>query len=131
VLRERFGRVALTGLMLLRRPLGGRRRVGGRGWGERQLFAQVRGHAPDFVLLRQALREVRAELCDAPAARAYAEALPGLAVRCRRLPAPGPFAEAWTQAAEGPAEAVESPAEALVRLHARLTGGEPDDARAG
>ena len=41
-LRERFRCVALTGLMLLRNPLGRRRRVGGRDWAERQLFEQVR-----------------------------------------------------------------------------------------
>jgi ATP-dependent Lhr-like helicase len=121
-LRERFGRVALTGLMLLRQPLGGRRRVGGRGWGGRRLFDQVAERDGGFVLLRQARREVRAELCDGAAARAYAEALPGLAVRCRWLAVPSPFVEAWTQAETG-AEAVESPAEALRRLHAQLTGG--------
>ncbi|HYT91012.1 MAG TPA: DEAD/DEAH box helicase, partial [Gemmataceae bacterium] len=36
--RERFRRVATTGLMLLRNPLGRRRRVGGPNWGEEQLF---------------------------------------------------------------------------------------------
>ena len=41
-LRQRFGRTALTGLMLLRNPLGHGRRVGGRDWGERRLFDQVR-----------------------------------------------------------------------------------------
>ena len=42
MLRERFRRVATTGLMLLRNPLGRRRRVGGPSWGEQQLFDQVR-----------------------------------------------------------------------------------------
>jgi ATP-dependent Lhr-like helicase len=125
-LRERFGRVARTGLMLLRHPPGGRRRVGGRDWGGRRLFEQVRAHDADFVLLRQALREVRAEVCDAGPARGYAEALPGLAVRCRWLGRPSPFAEAWTQPGLGPAEAAEAPAEALRRLHAALTGEEAD-----
>src|SRR5262249_5182672 len=60
VLRERFRRVALVGLMLLRHPLGQRRRVGGPSWGERRLFDQVRAAHPDFVLLRQAEREVDA-----------------------------------------------------------------------
>src|SRR5947209_10509545 len=70
-LRERFQRVALTGLMLLRHPLGRRRRVGGPGWGERRLFDQVRAARPDFVLLRQAEREVHEEVCDAAGARDY------------------------------------------------------------
>jgi ATP-dependent Lhr-like helicase len=129
-LRARFGRVAQTGLMLLRNPLGGRRRVGGRDWGERRLFEQVRAHDPDFVLLRQARREVRAELCDAAAGRAFVEQVPGLVVRCRWLALVSPFVEAWTQPALGPAEAVETPAEALQRLHAQLTGGQ-DDASPG
>ncbi len=120
-LRERFRRVALTGLMLLRHPLGPRRRVGGPAWGETRLFDQVRASRPDFVLLRQAEREV-AELCDATAAREYAEQLPHRALRCRWLPRPGPFAEAWTQAAADLADPVESPEEALARLHASLTG---------
>jgi ATP-dependent Lhr-like helicase len=126
VLRERFRRVALTGLMLLRNPLGRRRQVGGPDWGERRLFDQVRAHDGDFVLLRQAAREVRADPCDATAARGFVEELPRRALRCRWLPRPSPFVEGWTQLAPGPASAVETPAEALQRLHASLTGeGEP------
>jgi ATP-dependent Lhr-like helicase len=125
-LRERFRCVATTGLMLLRNPAGSRRKVGGPNWGERQLFDRVREHDAEFVLLRQALREVRAELCDAEAAIRYAEALPGRPVKCRRLRQPSPFAESWTQAAPGISAEAESPAEALRRLHAVLTGsGEP------
>src|SRR5205807_976809 len=101
-LRERFQRVALTGLMLLRNPLGRRRRVGGPDWAERRLFEQVRTAAPDFVLLRQAVREVREESCDGEVARAYLAELPRLVLRCRRLPRPSPFVEAWTQLAAGP-----------------------------
>ncbi len=123
MLRERFRRVATTGLMLLRNPLGRRRRVGGATWGERELFDQVRQRDAAFVLLRQALREVRGEACDVAAALAYARQLPSLSVRCRWLPQPSPFAENWTQLAPGAIEMIESPAEALQRLHARLTGG--------
>jgi ATP-dependent Lhr-like helicase len=114
--------VALTGLMLLRHPVGGRRRVGGRDWAERRLYDQVLARDPDFVLLRQARREVQAELCDGRAAAAFAAELAARPVQVRRLARPSPFAEAWTQAADGPAEAVETPAEALRRLHAALTG---------
>jgi ATP-dependent Lhr-like helicase len=123
ILRERFRRVATTGLMLLRNPLGRRRRVGGSAWGEERLFDQVRERDPDFVLLRQALREARGEACDVAAALDYARRLPSLAVRCRRLARPSPFAENWTQLAPGAAEEIETPAAALRRLHARLTGG--------
>jgi Lhr-like helicase len=119
-LRERFRRVALTALMLLRNPLGRRRRVGGRDWAERRLFEQVRGADPDFVLLRQAEREVR-EGCCAEDARQFLEELPRKTLRCRRLTQASPFAEGWTQVEAGPAEAVESPDEVLRRLHAVLT----------
>ena len=85
----------------------------------------MRAARPDFVLLRQAEREVHEEVCDAAAAREYLEQLPRLAIRCRRLPQPGPFAESWTQPAAGVAEPVSAPAEALERLHASLfPGGE-------
>ncbi|HZY84788.1 MAG TPA: DEAD/DEAH box helicase [Gemmataceae bacterium] len=119
-LRQRFGRVALTGLMLLRNPLGRRRRVGGPGWGERQLYDRVQAHDPEFVLLRQAGREVRADLCDADAARSYAAEVAALPLRLRWLPHVSPFVESWTQLGRGPAETVETAAEALQRLHAAL-----------
>ncbi len=123
-LRERFGRIAVTGLMVLRNPAGQRRRVGGSDWTGRRLFEQVRAHEPDFVLLRQARREVCESLCDAAAARAYAAEVATLPLRCRWLPAPSPFAESWTQAAAGAAESAESAAEALQRLHAALMARE-------
>jgi ATP-dependent Lhr-like helicase len=124
VLRERFRRVALVGLMLLRHPLGQRRRVGGPAWAERRLFDQVRASCPDFVLLRQAEGEVQ-DLCDVAAARAYLDQLPRLTVRCRWLSQSSPFVEAWTQTTTAVADPVESPAEVLQRLHASLmnTGG--------
>jgi Lhr-like helicase len=122
-LRQRFGQTALTGLMLLRNPLGRGRRVGGRDWGERRLFDQVRARDPEFVLLRQAARELRADLCDAEAARRYVEDLALLPIRCRRLSMPSPFVEGWTQTAEGAADPVETAAEALRRLHAALMDG--------
>lgn len=125
-LRDRFRRVAFTGLMLLRNPLGRKRRVGGHDWAERRLFGQVRHAAPDFVLLRQAEREVRAECCDGETARTYACQLDQMTIRFRHLPQPSPFAEGWTQQAAGPAEMVTTPAEALRQLHAQLTRGADD-----
>jgi ATP-dependent Lhr-like helicase len=122
-LRDRFRRVALTGLMLLRNPLGGRRKVGGHDWAERRLFDQVRAAAPTFVLLRQALREVREECLDGEAARTYLEEMPRRVLHCRHLAHVSPFAGAWTQALVEAAEPAAGPAEALQRLHAALTGG--------
>ncbi len=121
-LRERFRRVALTALMLLRNPLR-RRRVGGPQWGEERLFDEVRAAQPEFVLLRQALREVREDGCDAAAAREFAEALGRRELRCRWLAEVSPFAWGWTQMAPGPVEEMDDPAEALRRLHGLLVGG--------
>jgi ATP-dependent Lhr-like helicase len=122
-LAARFQCVAMTGLMLLRNPLGRKQRVGGRDWGARRLFDKVRRADPDFVLLRQAERELRCDLCDGETARGFALALPHCAVRCRRLMRVSPFLEAWGPVQAGPAEVVETPAEALQRLHATLMGG--------
>jgi ATP-dependent helicase Lhr and Lhr-like helicase len=126
IVRECFQRVAQTSLMLLRNPLGQRRRVGGRDWAARRLFDKVQAHDRDFVLLRQARREAHSEWCDAAAAGRYARELQHLPLRCRRLTYPSPFAESWTQMGAGPAERVETPAEALLRLHASLTEGRSD-----
>jgi len=87
-------------------------------------------HDPDFVLLRQALAEVQAELCDIDAAGKYVALVPRLAIHCRWLSRPSPFAVAWTQAGVGEVGTTQSPAEALQRLHAELTGGNVD-ARVG
>jgi ATP-dependent Lhr-like helicase len=119
--RERFRRAALVGLMLLRHPLGRRRQVGGRDWAERCLYEQVRAADADFVLLRQAVREVRQECCDAAAALAWVQRLPALSVRCRVLPQASPFAEHWSQVSLGPSEGLENPDEVLRKLHATLT----------
>ncbi len=125
-LRERFQRVAQTGLMLLRQPLGQPRRVGGRDWGARRLFDKIQARDRDFVLLRQARREVRAELCDTAAAGEYVRELERRSLRCRWLNYPSPFVESWTQMAAGAVESVETPAEALLRLHASLIEGAND-----
>lgn len=122
-LRERFQRVAQTGLMLLRQPLGQARRVGGRDWGARRLFDKIRNHGGDFVLLRQARREIVSEWCDGAAASRYVRELEKLPLRCRYLNYPSPFVESWTQMTAGAAERIETPDEALLRLHAALTEG--------
>jgi ATP-dependent Lhr-like helicase len=121
LVRERFRQVAFTGLMLLRNPIGRRRKVGGHDWAERRLFEQITAVDPDFVLLRQALREVRREVCDSVEALAYVEKVPRLAVRCRWLACCSPFAEGWSRM-ESVAEPRESSEDALRRLHIALTG---------
>src|SRR5262249_12664474 len=73
LLRLRFGRVAKTGLMVLRNLLGRARRVGGPAWPQRRLLDLLRERDPDFVLLRQTWRELEQDCCDAEAALAYLE----------------------------------------------------------
>lgn len=119
--RRRFGRVATTGLMVLRNPIGRTPRVGGEGWASRELFDRLRRRDANFILLRQAAREVADEVSDRDAALTFAQRLPSLTVRTRRLDRPSPFASAWTQQESGPSEEPLSPAEALKRLHAELT----------
>jgi ATP-dependent helicase Lhr and Lhr-like helicase len=121
-LRERFRRVAQTGLMLLRHPTGRRRRVGGREWPDHCLYDQVHARDPRFVLLRQAEYDLRRELCDADAALTFVARLPRTGVRCRYLAGPSPFVQDWTHLAQGPQESPESREETLRRLHRELTG---------
>jgi len=120
-LRDRFARVAMIGLMVLRQPLGGRRKVGGRDWAQRRLFDQVRRADPDFIMLRQAEHEMLSEVCDATSAVQYLEALPRMHIRWRPLMQRSPFAAAWTQQEAICVEAIEQPAEVLARLHRDLT----------
>jgi ATP-dependent Lhr-like helicase len=123
LLARRFRHVAATALMVLRRPEGGRRRVGGLLWVSSRLYPLVKAVCPDHPLLRETRREVLDDLLDLPAARAWLERRP--AVRLRRLAALSPFAAAWIVpgAAGSGSESIrfEPPADALRRLHARLT----------
>ncbi len=91
LLAQSFGRVAQTGLMVLRNPLGRKRKVGGKDWTERRLFDQIRAAAPDFVLLRQAEQESLCSACDAATALTFVEHLSSMQIRVRYLAEPSPF----------------------------------------
>jgi ATP-dependent Lhr-like helicase len=93
LLRLHFANVAQTGLMVLRNPAGRKRKVGGKDWAERRLFEQVRDRAADFVLLRQAEREVIGTGCDLATAQAFAERLLAMPIRQRMLAEPSPLGE--------------------------------------
>ena len=94
LLAQQFARVAATGLMVLRNPAGRQRKVGGKDWAERRLFDQLCQRDPDFVLLRQAEREVMSKTCDVPAALEFARTTAELPIRVRQLDGPSPFGEA-------------------------------------
>ena len=93
LLAQQFARVAQTGLMVMRNPLGRKRKVGGKDWAQHRLYERLRERAPDFVLLRQAEREAAASTCDLQTARAFVEQLAALPIRLRYLPEPSPFGE--------------------------------------
>ncbi len=119
-LRARFQCVVQTGMMLPRQPLGQKRRVGGADWGARRLFDKIQSRDRDFVLLRQARRELLSEWCDVAAASRYVRQWERMPLRCRRVASPSPFVESWTQRGEGATERVETPDATLLRLHAAL-----------
>lgn len=120
LLARRFRHVAGTALMVLRRPDGGRTRVGGQLWVSQRLYPLVRAACPEHPLLREARREVLNDRLDAPTALAFLAARP--LVRFRSLGAPSPFAVAWLGAAGPEPLRFEPPAQALQRLHARIMG---------
>ena len=93
LLRQAFTRVAQTGMMVLRNPLGRKRKVGGKDWTERRLFEQITASVPDFVLLRQAQQESLYSQCDLDAAREFVAQIAAWPIRIRRLAQPSPFGE--------------------------------------
>jgi ATP-dependent Lhr-like helicase len=110
--------VASTALMVLRRPEGGRTKVGGLLWVSQRLYPLVKAACPDHPLLRETRREVLEETLDAPRAREWLESRPR--VRFRSLEGPSPFASAWIDPGGPEPLKFESPVEALRRLHQRL-----------
>jgi ATP-dependent Lhr-like helicase len=98
--RSRFAAVAQTGMMVLRQPLGGRRKVGGRDWIERRLFDQLTAVDDDFALLTQARRETAATACDGAAALRYLRQIATLPLTVRPLADVSPIAAAWLDAGE-------------------------------
>ncbi len=120
LLRQSFGRVCQTGLMVLRQPHGRRRKVGGRDWAERQLFPQLQTLAPDVLLLRQAEREAEEELGERDLALAFLADWATRPLKLRRLSQPAPFGESLLQAGQTTVEIPPEPADVLQHFHAEL-----------
>ena len=118
LLARRFRHVAATALMVLRRPEGGRTKVGGLLWVSQRLYPLVKAACPDHPLLRETRREVLQEILDAPTALAWIEGRPTL--RFRVLDGPSPFAAAWIDPGGPEPLRFEAPGDALKRLHQRL-----------
>ena len=117
---KRFRHVAATALMVLRRPEGGRVRVGGMQWVSNRLYPLVKAACPTHPLLRETRREVLEDVLDSRSARAWIES--GPAIRFRTLDGPSPFTAAWIDAGGSEPIRFESPGDALRRLHVRLVG---------
>ena len=118
LMARRFRHVAATGLMVLRRPEGGRTKVGGLLWVSTRLYPLVKVACPDHPLLRETRREVLEDCLDAPTALEWLNSRPR--PRFRALDGPSPFAAAWIDPGGPEAVRFESPADALRRLHERL-----------
>jgi ATP-dependent Lhr-like helicase len=119
---RRFRHVAATALMVLRRPEGGRTKVGGLLWVSQRLYPMVKAACPHHPLLKETRREVLDDLLDAPKALEWLRSRP--VVRFRALDGPSPFAAAWIDAAGPEAMRFESPEQALRRFHERLFSGD-------
>jgi ATP-dependent helicase Lhr and Lhr-like helicase len=118
LLSRRFRHIAATALMVLRRPEGGRTRVGGLLWVSQRLYPLVKAACPDHPLLRETRREVLKDTLDTPTALEWLETRP--TVRFRSIDGVSPFASAWIDPGAPEALRFESPGDALRRLHERL-----------
>jgi ATP-dependent Lhr-like helicase len=104
-LAERFRRTAHTGLMVLKQPLGTRRRVGGRNWTGEKLLHWLRLVDPTFPLVTQAVREVWQEGFAVRDVERCLHLGQGQPVRLRRLTEPSPFVVGWLPTENIPAAA--------------------------
>jgi ATP-dependent Lhr-like helicase len=121
LLARRFRHVASTAMMVLRRPEGGRTRVGGLLWVSNRLYPLLRALCPGHPLLRETKREVLEDLLDTQSALSWLATSPR--VHFRSLDAPSPFTAAWIDPSGPEPLRFESPAEALRKLHQRITIG--------
>ena len=129
LLRAHFRYVANTGLLVLRRAGGKALRRSGLRWNSDKIFERVYEADPDFPLLRETIRVVTQDLLDAPAARAYLEALPH-EPRVIHPAAASPFTFGIVTSSFGDSVVIDDRANMVEALHDRLLAvlGESDDA---
>jgi putative SbcD/Mre11-related phosphoesterase len=112
--------------MLLKNPLGKRRRVGGRDWGARRLYHWLRFSDPEFPLLRQADREVQEQVFDVSSAVAVLDRLAGRPIHLRTLPRLSPFSEAWIRTTRSAPQRFNSPPSSITDAVFRLETASAD-----
>jgi ATP-dependent Lhr-like helicase len=119
LLRAHFRYVANTGLLVLRRA--GGRAVGRRGlrWNSDKIFDRVFQADSRFPLVRETIRVVTRDLLDAPAARAYLEALPG-EPRVLHPVAASPFTFGIVTSSFGDSVVIDDRASMVEALHERV-----------
>ena len=115
LLARRFRHVAATALMVLRRPEGGRTKVGGLLWVSQRLYPLVKAACPDHPLLKR-------DPSRGPGRHPRRPDGPRMAGELARasgsgsLDGPSPFAAAWIDPGGPEALRFESPGDALRRL---------------
>ena len=118
-LAERFRATTHTGLMLLKNPLGPRRRVGGRNWAGDRLLRWLQIVDPDFPLLTQARREVAQEVFASQDLTVWLRQLREKPIHIRQLPGPSPFTMSWFSSKAKAEVAVAPPLEEILQRMAQ------------
>lgn len=121
LLQLQFEHVATIGLLIPRNSRQQNWSNRPTGLTDRSLCKYLQTHAPDFVLLRQARRDIAESILDGKAALEYLQDMPRRDLRVRWLPCISPFAEHWTQMHSGERELQDDRGTALTRLHRALT----------
>jgi len=119
LLRAHFRYVANTGLLVLRRAGGKALRRSGLRWNSDKIFARVFEADPHFPLVRETIRVVTRDLLDAPAARAYLEALP-CEPRVIHPAAASPFTFGIVTSSFGDSVVMDDRASMIEALHERV-----------
>ena len=119
LLRAHFRYVANTGLLVLRRAGGRALRRSGLRWNSDKIFDRVFEADSAFPLVRETIRVVTRDLLDAPAARAYLEALPG-EPRVLHPAAASPFTFGIVTSSFGDSVVIDDRASMVEALHERV-----------
>jgi ATP-dependent Lhr-like helicase len=127
-----FRRIAEIGQLLPRKNFRGRVSAKAATWNGSLLYKTLMEHEPDHPLVREAVREVLEDQCDAPAALDEARRLFETPIQIYDLPRPSPFALPLFTAFNREVLISPDPERALDDLVAAIYGEwEPNDILAG
>jgi ATP-dependent Lhr-like helicase len=117
-----FRRIAEIGQLLPRRTPKGDVPARTATWNGSLLYKTLLEHEPDHPLVREAVREVLEDQCDAPRAYAEAQRIYGESIEIYDLPRPSPFALPLFTAFNREVLLAADPERALDDLVARIYG---------